>query len=243
MKRKGGALERNGKRKKPRARKNTSSVARTRGAAVTGEMKYFDSTLLGTSVSEDHTWANSNLDPTTLNTLFAPSNGAGVTQRIGKACKVMKLRMRFHLQSAQQTNQTVADPSCDCRIILFQDTQSNAAQPAGTLVMTGGSNDYNGILQFQNIDNFGRFKVLMDKTINLQNPTMTYDGTNIEQSGISKVWKFTKKFKVPVTVRFNAVNGGTIADIVDHSWHVIGLCNNDELIPQLSYQARFCFKE
>lgn len=226
-----------------KARKGDFSKNGGSRIVVAGEMKHFDSTLLGTSVSEDHTWANSNLDPTTLNTLFAPSNGAGETQRIGKACKVMQIRMRFHLQSAQQTNQTVADPSCDCRIIVFQDLQTNAAQATGAQVMTAGANDFNGILQFQNVDNFGRFKVLMDKTVNLQNPTMTYDGTNIEQSGISKVWKWSKKFKTPIVVRFNNVNGGTVADIVDNSFHVIGLCNNDELVPQLSYQCRFGFKE
>jgi len=231
------------KKSKTHNRRGYSSVPRTRGAAVTGEMKYFDTQLSLSAVSEDNTWANTEVDPATFLTLFVPVVGAGVNQRIGKSAKVLKLKMRFLLSCVAQANQTGADPGTTVRVIVYQDKQTNASQAQGENVMTGGSSDATGILSFQNVDNFGRFIVLMDKTLTLQNPNMSYDGTNVEQAGLEKTFKFTRKFNRPVEVRFNATNGGTIADIVDNSFHVIALCDNDDLAPQISYYSRVCYKE
>jgi len=244
MKRKGGNLQQKaGKKSRTKTRRGFSSVPRTRGASVMGEMKYFDTELGATVIAETNDWTGTELDPTTFNTLFAPTVGSAINQRIGKACKVHKIKMRFQVDAPQQTNQTNADPAANCRIIVYQDKQTNAAQAQGENVMTGGTTDATGMLQFQNINNFGRFRVLFDKNFVLQNPNMSYDGTNVEQCGLAKTFKFTKKFKRPVQVRFNNTNGGSVADIVDNSWHVIGLTDNDDLAPRLMYACRVCYKE
>lgn len=230
-------------RKKQRTRRGFSSVARTRGAQVQGEMKYFDTEKSLSAISESNDWTGTEQDPTTFDTLFVPVTGAGINQRIGKACKVLKMKMRFLLDAPQQLNQTGADPAATCRILVYLDKQTNSAQAQGEQVMTAGVSDGTGILQFQNINNFGRFQVIKDWTFSLANPNMSYDGTNIEQAGLAKTWKMTRKFKKPIVVRFNATNGGTIADIVDNSFHVIALCDNDDLASRLSYASRFCYKE
>ena len=72
---------------------------------------------------------------------------------------------------------------------------------------------------------------------------MTYDGTNVEQAGLSKPFKFNITFKKPINVRFNNTNGGTIADIVDNSLHLIALTDNDNLAPAISYYSRVDYKE
>jgi len=243
MKRKSTSTPKQRESKKSKTRAGFTSVARTRGASVTGEMKYFDTQVSLTAISEDNTWANTEVDPTTFLTLFVPVLGAGINQRIGKAAKILKLKMKFLISCAAQQNQTGADPAANIRIIVYLDKQTNSAQAQGEQVMTAGSSDATALLSFQNIDNFGRFQVLMDKNVILQNPNMSYDGTNIEQSGLSKTFKFNKKFKKPIEVRFNATNGGTIADIVDNSLHVLALCDNDDLAPLISYYSRVCYKE
>lgn len=229
--------------KKPKTRKGFQSVARTRGAQVQGEMKYFDTEKSISAIVETNDWTGTEQDPTTFNTLFVPVVGAGINQRIGKSAKILKLKMRFLVDAPQQTNQTLTDPAADIRLIVYLDKQTNAAQAQGEQVMTGGVSDGTGILSFQNIDNFGRFQVLMDKSITLQNPNVSWDGTNIEQQGVAKMFKWSKNFKKPIVVRFNATNGGTVADIVDNSLHVIALTDNDDLAPRLSYYSRVCFKE
>lgn len=241
--REGGQGKQKRATKKPKTRKGFQSVARTRGGAVTGEMKYFDSSLANTAIPANNDWTATEFDPTTLNTLFVPVVGAGVNQRIGKACKVLKIKIRGQIVCSAQIDQTAADAPCLVRLVLHQDKQTNSAQAQGEQVMTTQGDDALAINTFQNIDNFGRFDVLMDKTISIQNPNMSYDGTNIEQAGLIKHWKFTKVFKKPVNVRFNATNGGSVADIVDNSFHVIANCNQAGLVPNLNYVCRICYKE
>lgn len=231
------------KMKKRNTRKGFSSVARTRGAAVTGEMKYFDTTLALSAISEDNTWANTEMDPATFLTFCVPVVGAGINQREGKGIKILKWKLRGNINCAQQTNQTGADPATTVRIIAYLDKQTNSAQAQGENLMTGTASDATAMLSFQNIDFFGRFRVLWDKTFTLQNPNGSYDGTNIEQYGLSKFFKFNIKFKKPISVRFNNTNGGTIADIVDNSLHMIAVCDNDDLAPTLSYYSRVDYKE
>jgi len=234
-----------GRKNTKKTRRGYSSVARTRGAQVTGEMKYFDTLLAGSAIVEDHTWAGTEQDPATFLTFFVPVVGAGINQRIGKAAKVLKWKVRGMITCGPQANQTGADPAATVRIIAYIDKQTNSAQAQGENVMTSGGagGDSVGIHTFQNIDNFGRFQVLWDKTFTLQNPNMSYDGTNIEQVGLEKTFKFTHKFRKPLQVRFNNTNGGTIADIVDNSLHMIALTDNDDLAPALSYYSRVNYKE
>jgi len=101
----------------------------------------------------------------------------------------------------------------------------------------------NAVSSFQSLANFGRFNVLKDIKFAMGNPNMAFDGTNIEQNGIQKPFSLTYNFKKPVEVHFNSTNGGTIADIVDHSFHVIVNVSNAVIVPQLSYESRVVYCE
>ena len=85
------------------------------------------------------------------------------------------------------------------------------------------------INSYQNPNNFGRFRVLKDKDILIQDPNFTteyppedtpYSRTN----GLIRTFKININLKVPIKVQFNAVNGGTVLDIVDNSFHVLCAC-------------------
>jgi len=231
------------KKSKRSNRKGFSSVARARGAAVTGEMKIFDSALASAALPASNDWTGTEFDPTTLNTLFVPTVGAGLNQRIGKEVKVLKIKIRGQIVCPAQLNQTGADNPCLVRIALVQDDQTNASQMQGEQVFTTQADDALAINTFQNVDNFGRFKVLKDMLVTLQNPNMSYDGTNIEQTGLIKSFKITKTFKKPVVMRFNNTNGGSVADIVNHSFHIIANANEISLAPVINYVCRTNFKE
>lgn len=248
MKRKASAQQPKGQRKgkKPKTRSGFSSVARTRGAAVQGEMKYFDTLLTATSLVASADWTATEFDSTTTGTFFCPSVGAAVNQRIGKSAKVMKLKIHGAINVAAQTDQTAADSACQVRMLLVQDTQTNSTQMQGEQVMTppATATALLAVNSFQNIDNFGRFKVLKDKTFTIQNPNFSWDGTNIEQTGLIKPFKFSVNFsKNPVVVRFNNTNGGTFADIIDNSFHLLVNISNAGLVPTINWQCRTCFKE
>lgn len=235
-----------------------SSVARARGASVTGESKYFDSERDGGAVAAcTTTWvAGTSVDPTrTINLgsasvatplcLFAPTVGAGLNQRIGKSCYVYKIKIRGAIYNAVQAAQSAADSNCVVRIMLVMDKQTNSAQMTGAQLMQDTGTALNTTLGLQNSNNFGRFKVLKEKQIIIDNLGFTGSPTagDVIQNAKLRTFKMNYTFRVPVSVRFNATNGGTVADIVDNSFHMICGASGVANVPVLSYYCRVCFKE
>lgn len=238
-------------RPKKRARTGYSTVPRTRGVYAKGEMKYFSSAREATNILGGNDWAGANVDPNAIpvaniNTIFAPTQGSGINQRIGKACKIYKIKIRGHVNCAPEVNQTTGANPADIRVLLVQDLQTNGTQAAGNLVMeTVAANALLNVDAFQNIDNFGRFRVLKDKSFILEDPNMTaVSATEHNTNGLTKRFKWNITFRKPIQVRFNATNGGTIADIVDNSFHMYAYASSTSgLAPYISYNCRICFKE
>lgn len=226
--------------KKPR--KGYSTVPRSRGVYAQGEMKYFDNNA-STAIPASTDWTGTELDPTATGTLFVPVLGTGISNRIGKMVKVHTIRIKGVLTCSAQQNQTAGDSSSIARILVVRDQQTNATQAQGEEIMSSRGTAVLNTCSFQNIDNFSRFKVERDMTFILDNVNMSYDGTNIESSGLATKFKCNLKFNPPIEVRFNSTNGGTIADIVDNSWHVIATTNSSDLATALSYVSRVCYKD
>lgn len=241
-----------------RQRTGTSSVARARGAAVTGEMKYFDCEKTGTAVAAvTTTWvAGTMQDPnTTINlgsaavanplALVVPTVGAGLNQRVGRKITVRKIKIHGTVDVAQQAAQAAADGACKIRLVLVQDCQTNAAQMTGAQLFNDAGQASTTINAFQNPNNFGRFRVLKDKMLTLSNLNLTGSPTTADviQAAMKYQFKFAVNFKKPVEVHFNATNGGTVADIVDHSFHFLAGCDNTAYAPTLSYYSRVCYKD
>lgn len=243
---------------KQKTRKGYSSVATTRGAAVTGEMKYFDCDNQGTVIALcTTTWvAGTIVDPlTTINLgsaavanplcLCAPTVGAGLNQRVGRKIRVHKIKVHGTLSMAPQAAQGAADVSTKCRILLVQDMQTNAAQMTGAQLLNDASAAASTVNTFQNPNNFGRFRVLKDKMYQFSNMNMTGSPTagDVIQQGAKITFKFAVNFKKPVEVHFNATNGGTVADIVDHSFHILAGADSVTFVPAISYYTRVCYKD
>lgn len=231
-----------------RQRVGYGSVARTRGAQVSGEMKYFDTERVATAIAAcTTTWvAGTILDPVTFNTLCVPVVGAAINQRIGREIKVLKIKLRGHIIIGAQSAQNVADNASHFRMMLVQDMQTNAAQMTSAQLMTDQAAGETTINSFQNLNNFGRFRVLKDKIFSIGNANLAGSPTtgDLVQSGIKRPFKMNVKFaKFPCRVRFNATNGGTVADIIDNSFHFIIGTDNTALTPNVTYTCRVCYKE
>lgn len=220
------------------------TVARTRGVYAAGEMKYFDTICNAQAVAASADWTGTENDPTTFLTLCVPQVGAAINQRIGKAVNIHKIKIHGEVRLSVQAGQMTTDAGWTIRLALVQDLQSNGAQAQGEQVFTGAASTVLAVNTFQNIDNFGRFRVLKDKFIKLEDPNIVSDSaTNASWSQNGKVvpFKWTVIFKKPVVMRFNATNGGTIADIVDNSFHV--MANTTVAGVTISYCSRVCYKE
>lgn len=231
----------------PQQRIGYGSVPRARGASVTGEMKYFDTELASTAITTvTTTWpAGTIKDPAVFLTLCVPTVGAAINQRIGREIKVMKIKIKGTILVGTQAAQGAADNGAQIRYVLVQDMQTNAAAMTGAQLFTDGGAAETTINAFQNLNNFGRFKVLKDKTINISNSNIAGSPTtgDLVQSGWKRPFKCNVNFKEPVRIRFNATNGGSIADIIDNSFHFLVGQDNVNLAATVAYSCRVAFKE
>ena len=217
------------------------AIGRTPGGGVLGEMKYFDTSVSASPVLNVANWAGTINDPPLFNTLCAPSVGAAHNQRIGKEINIVKLKIRGQFIVPIDTTAGLGFTPVVVRYGIFQDMQTNSTQADGNLVMTPTSTSAQSPFTFQNIDNFGRFKVLKDKTGVMQDPNMAGSDTSHDVNGKTHLFKMTIKFRKPIQVRFNNTNGGTVADIIDNSLHFYAQSNSG--LASVNYLCRVCYKE
>ncbi len=231
--------------RKRRAPARLQAVPRTTGGITTTERKYFDSGLDDTAVViTADTWAGCEMDPATLNCLFAPTEGNGIENRVGQKVFVHKITVRGIMYIADQTDLVAyAHNPSDIRMILYIDQQTNATQAQAEELISSATTVGDAIHMFQNTANFGRFRVLRDKIFPLTITNGTFDGTNIESASMGREFKWTVKFRKPLQVRFNATNGGTVADIVDNSFHMIAHAMDIGTQPFLLYKTRVVFTD
>jgi len=233
------------------------SVPRARGANVSGEMKYVDSIYPAVPIAiADTDWANCMADPTTTvdlgdgsavvtpACLCAPKVGAGISNRIGKGIKILKVKIRFSIIIPQQQAQNLADDPPIVRVVLVQDGQTNASQMDGDDLFQETATAETTVLAFQNVNNFGRFKVLKDRMVALRPAIPMYITTSsLVQTGVCYQGKMNYTWKQGLNVRFNAGSTGQVSDIIDNSLHMLAACNNILAGPRLSYYCRVCYKE
>lgn len=224
------------------------TVPRSRGVYASGEMKYFDSYKAVTAIAAGTSWAGQEYDPGTLNTLFAPTTGSTIASRIAREATVYKIKVRGTLFCAVDATAAAAFQPSLVRLMLVQDTQTNGAQAQAEEIMAapGAATAQLTNKTFTNLASTGRFRIWKDITVNLQDPNMvqhTSGSSTIKVNGINKPFKFNLDFsKAPIKVRFNATDGGSVADIVDNSWHIIAHTTSADMTPQICYQCRVSFK-
>ncbi len=211
-----------------------------------GESKYFDTFLSAAAVPESTDWTGTETDPAVPLTLFAPQEGSDINQRVGRKVSVYKIHLKGYIQTTvtQNSDDVFAPPATRC--ILYVDQQTNAAQAQGEQVMAmpGAATAPLVASSFQNTDNFGRFRVLSDRVYDGRDQSALTDGAStgsLSSADIPLNIKFT--FKKPINVRFNGTNGGTVADIVDNSFHFLMQKSATVGTHTVSYQVRTYYKD
>lgn len=224
------------KRKRSAAR----SIANARIGGFLGiENKFYDTSLVGSAIVSAATMAGLEKDPGTVNCISAPAQGDGESNRDGKSIKLLSVHVNGMVTAARQADQTAADGSSECFVALVLDTQTNGAQLNSEDVYTNPGADASLCSHpLRNLQYSKRFKILKYKIFTLQNPTMAWDGTNIEQSGIQRSFRMDTRLNLPVT--FNATGAG-VSSVVDNSLHIIAGTNGTQLVPLISYNARVRF--
>lgn len=240
--------------KKARSDPYYSSAAAMRGArnvtarrlAQAGffrpEIKYYDTSLVASALTAPNDATGGEKDPATVLTISAPAQGDGEQNRDGNRIVVKSAYVTGTIVAASQQNQTAADNAAKVFIALVQDTQSNGSQLNSEDVYTNPSaNGGTATSLLRNLQYSSRFRVLATYECVLSSPTMSYDGTNIEQSALKHSFKLSWKGSMPVQFKGGATAAG-ISGVSDNSLHVIAFTDQTELVPAISYNARVRFQ-
>lgn len=212
----------------------------TRTAGFLGiEKKFYDTSKVNLDISNAGAATGAEADPNTIKCISAPSQGDGESQRDGRKMMIKSIQVTGTVSRTAQADQTAADASANVYIALVQDTQSNATQLNSEDVFINPSTSVATIANpLINMQYSQRFKVLGAKKFTLPVPTMSFDGTNIEQSGVSKTFKFFKTCNIPVS--FQSTTEG-ITNVIDNSLHIIAFTDATNAVPTLSYNSRIRF--
>lgn len=147
--------------------------------------------------------------PPTFNTLNALVNGAELYQRVGRKIYMKSL----HIRGVIQPNAVGNDSGC--RIIVYYDSQPNAAAPLVANVLqdsnAAAATTWNSEI---NLINRQRFKILRDYQLLLGSVTNIAGNAELIPDPIKNSLnvEFFIKLKGLEAV-YNATNGGTVADI------------------------------
>lgn len=225
----------------PAAQGRKAYVARTPGGNVVAENHYFDTERTSTSIYQSpSTWNGSEMDPNTtaMLCLGAPVIGDDISNRTGRKIFVKKIRISGVLTVPFASAETNQKEAANIRIVCYQDQQTNFTQATGNLVLAQGASS-NAIHYGMSVANFGRFKILKDKRFVIQPPD--YSGLAGAYVAAGRQVNFKMNIKVNQWVNFNATNGGTVADIVDNSFHILALSNVTTMAVNIAYKSRMVF--
>ena len=189
--------------------------ARVRGrpSKLNGELKFHDVDLDDTAIAVGGTVTAS------INLI---AQGVTESERVGRKCTIRSILWRWNLQYPSQA--VMASTSDSIRLVMYTDKQANGATAAVTDLFE--SNDYQS---FNNLSNSGRFRVLYDKTIGMQQNAAIAGPVTNEQD---KNGTFFQSVNIPI--EFSA-GAGTIAEIRSNNLGVmlfsrVGVCRFDSKI-------------
>lgn len=165
--------------------------------------------------------------------------GAELYQRTGRKIYMKSLHFKGFIFPTQATTSVA---SAFLRVIIFYDAQPNGAAPGiSDLLEDSASGSPTNFLSEINLNNRQRFMILREKKFIVGPTTNTTNyGQSLLQDGSQclVIDEFIKLKRLETC--FNAVNGGTIADITTGSLYVVALCDNTSTSGAwtLSYNAR-----
>lgn len=241
--------------KKARSDPYYSSPAAMRGARNAGARraasflnanatKYYDTALTGSGIAAPTDCTGGEQDPATVLCISAPARGDTEQERDGDRMIIKSAYVTGVVSVPAQTDQTAADVAGLVYVALVLDTQTNGAQLNSEDVFTNPSGSaVSAATMLRNLQFTTRFKVLSTAMLSLQQPTMVWDGTNIEQGGV--VRRFRLSFKGDIPVQFlNTASSAGVAGVVNNSLHIIAFCDTGAGTtgPQISYNARVRFQ-
>ncbi len=225
-------------RKSGRLRRPRRLNART-GGFLGIELKFYDTSLISSALTGPTDASGGEKNPSATISLNTVVQGDGESQRDGRQITMKSIHLKGIIDVPVQANQTVTDTASDVFIALVQDKQTNGALLNSEDVFTNpGADARTATSPFKNLQFQRRFRILAVKKLRLPQPTVVWDGTNVEQGGYQIPWEIYKSFSIGVNY---SATTETIANITDNGLNVIAYTSNSTAAPTLSYNSRLRF--
>ncbi len=190
-------------------RKRRSYAGRYRGGAYnpSRELKFFDTTIDDVTISATGDIQSS------VNLI---AQGVSEDERIGRKCTVHRIQWRGTLILKKGTSEDSSEEAV--RVIMYLDKQANGAVATNTQILHTASYQ-----AFYNLENKGRFRILLDRTWALNATAGGGNGTTSDT--FSKVVTFSMNRKVNIPIEFS-LNTGAIGEIRSNNIGILLISRN-----------------
>ncbi len=247
-----GGRTQTGKRRKIIFRGNRQAILRQEAAILRGgsnlrtggfqglELKFYDTSLVAAVLAVNTNGSAGEHDPSATVKLNTVVRGTSESNRIGNKIQMKNISLNGVVTIPVAANLTTTDVRPVVFIALVLDHQTNGATLASEDVYVNqGANAVLGCSMYRNLQTSKRYRVLRSMQIVPEQPVLTFDATNIEQSGLHTPWRMD----VPLNTE-TQFNGGTTADVANiegNSLHIVAWASSTSLVPTFSYNARLRF--
>lgn len=191
-----------------------------------GELKFLDTVKVATAIGTTGTALST--------TLLVIPQGNGESERQGRKVTIRSIQFRGKVNFPSTS--TILDMDQRVRILVYVDSQTNKlAAPLADIVNTAGTVDIDA---FRDLSNTSRFKVLMDRIVNLPVHAVRQSsatvGANVPQL---HSWQFFKKLNVPIEYDSSA-DDGTLATITSNNIGIFAISHTATEAPLVGYTCR-----
>lgn len=183
---------------------------RTSGYYGRPEVKFFDVTL------DDATVDNAGTVTDSINKI---AQGTTEVQRDGRKCTISSIDWKYDLRLPERDAVATPEAPDVVRVIMYVDKQANGATAAVTDILETANYQ-----SFYNLANSQRFRILCDKTHNMNYSNLASDGAGVvSSSGVVRSYTFHKSLKLPL--EFSATTGA-ITEIRSNNIGVLLISRN-----------------
>lgn len=225
------------------ARKRRSAYYRgaSRSAGNLGIEKKFYDTSAAANIVAPTDCTGGEVDPTTVNCISAPAVGDNATARDGRKIVAKYLQIKGSVRFSTLTNQSLSIDSNRIMVAVVLDTQTNGAQLNSEDVFTNPrAAATTADAPLRNLNYGERFKILKLQQFCLQDPNMTYDGTNVEINGMAEQFDWYIPLK-NLKIAFNATETAGVASVLDNSIHLVAFATTTTPQAAIAYNSRMRF--
>ena len=210
------------------------------------ETHYFDFSRGTLAFASTADATGGELDPATKNCLNAIQQGAGRNNRLGNRLLVKRIYITGVVNRPDQeiaSNEAGLPAPASVYIALVRDKQTNGAQMNSEDCFTNdSSSSVLASCPLRDTEHLARFDVLKVVRIDFQPAGVSSNLSTITVASGQMV-QFTMMVQNMNDVVEYTGTAGTVADISDISYHMIGWTSNTEAAEDITYQGRISFQE